>query len=314
MNYEKIRTQPNRFESLTSLRVEEFDLLLVEFERQLIKEQRKHNSRGTARLNKVAVDKQLPTAAHALFFITTYLKLNPLQEQHGASFDMSQAKVSRLVRTTLSALSSALEQMGHMPCRNGADFAAFSEQRRSEGKEEHFFLDASERDIQRPDNDEDQEDYFSGKKKAHKVKNTVVSNEQTEILYLGYTTEGKCHDKKMVEEEELSFPDDSFVWKDLGFLGFLPKNVICFELHKKPKNGELTAEQKAENAIISSIRIVVEHAIGGLKRCRIVKDTIRLYEYFLRDRVVAVCAAIHNFRISKRPPYQVNAALDFCPI
>ena len=314
MNYEKIRTQPTRFESLTSLRVEEFDELLVEFERQLLKEQRKRSSRGTVRLNKVPVDGNLPTAGHALFFITTYLKLNPLQEQHGASFDISQSKVSRLLRTTLTALNLALEKMKYMPCRSGSDFAAFAEKRRAEGKEEHFFLDASERDIQRPDNDEDQEDYYSGKKKSHKVKNTVVSNEQTEILYLGHTTEGSRHDKKMAEEEELTFPNDAFLWKDLGYLGFIPENVICFELHKKPKNEELTADQKAENAIISSIRIVVEHAIGGLKRCRIIKDTIRLYEYFLRDNVVAVCAAIHNFRISKRPPYQVNTIFNFCPI
>jgi hypothetical protein len=41
---------------------------------------------------------------------------------------------------------------------------------------------------------------------------------------------------------------------------------------KKPKGKELTEEQKLENKKISSFRILVEHAIGGVKRCRIVKE------------------------------------------
>ncbi len=118
----------------------------------------------------------------------------------------------------------------------------------------------------------------------------------------------------MVEEEELTFADGSFVWKDLGYQGFIPENVLCFEPHKKPKNGELTSEQKAENKLIASIRIVVEHAISGVKRCRIVKETIRLYDYHLRDNVLAVCSALHNFRVHKRTAYKVNPALRFCPI
>ncbi len=35
---------------------------------------------------------------------------------------------------------------------------------------------------------------------------------------------------------------------------------------KKPRNGQLTADQKETNTIISSIRVKVEHAIAGIKR------------------------------------------------
>jgi hypothetical protein len=44
---------------------------------------------------------------------------------------------------------------------------------------------------------------------------------------------------------------------------------------KKPKGRELTEAEKAKNTIISSIRILVEHIIAGVKRCRIVKDVFR---------------------------------------
>jgi hypothetical protein len=74
MNYEKVRNRPSQFESVTSVKVEEFDKLLPEF---------------TNCLNRLEYPTSLPSAEHMLFFTLTYLKLNPLQEQHGASFDMS---------------------------------------------------------------------------------------------------------------------------------------------------------------------------------------------------------------------------------
>ena len=38
---------------------------------------------------------------------------------------------------------------------------------------------------------------------------------------------------------------------------------------KKPKGKELITAEKQENRRISGIRIKVEHAIGGMKKCRI---------------------------------------------
>lgn len=55
---------------------------------------------------------------------------------------------------------------------------------------------------------------------------------------------------------------------DLGFLG-IEKDYECKELlipNKKPKKQELTSEQKEENKVLAGKRIVVEHAIAGLKR------------------------------------------------
>jgi len=41
---------------------------------------------------------------------------------------------------------------------------------------------------------------------------------------------------------------------------------------KKLKGKELSKQDKVTNTIISSIRIVVENVICGIKRCRIVKE------------------------------------------
>ena len=44
---------------------------------------------------------------------------------------------------------------------------------------------------------------------------------------------------------------------------------------KKPRGKELTGEEKAQNKVISSIRVRVEHAIGGITRMRITTDKFR---------------------------------------
>jgi hypothetical protein len=51
-------------------------------------------------------------------------------------------------------------------------------------------------------------------------------------------------------------------------------NVVMIP-HKKPQKWKLTDAQKAENRAISGLRMVVEHAIGGIKRFRCMTDTFR---------------------------------------
>ncbi|MDR0700044.1 MAG: transposase family protein [Tannerella sp.] len=70
---------------------------------------------------------------------------------------------------------------------------------------------------------------------------------------------------------------------------------------KKPKEKEITAEQKQDNRTISSFRVRVEHAIESIKRYRTVNDECRLRKNLFAERVFSSCAALHNFRIKDRP-------------
>ena len=67
---------------------------------------------------------------------------------------------------------------------------------------------------------------------------------------------------------------------------------------KKSKGKELTDEQKRENKEISSFRILVEHAIGGVKKYRIVKERLRCYKFGFDDLVMLIACGLHNYRIS----------------
>lgn len=56
------------------------------------------------------------------------------------------------------------------------------------------------------------------------------------------------------------------------------------------------------NRIFSRGRVVVEHVIAGVKRCRIVKEVLRLTIEGISDRVMEIACGLHNLRVSCRHP------------
>ena len=161
--------------------------------------------------------------------------------------------------------------------------------------------DGTERPIQRPKDPEDQEEYYRGKKKCHTLKNLLVINETCDIFFLSNTCEGKASDKIIAELTSYTLPPGSCLYQDKGFQGFFLNGVTIFQPKKTPRGGELTPPEKETNRRISSIRIRIEHAIGGVKRYRIVKDKIRLLKDGIRDAVMETCCGLHNFRLQYRP-------------
>ena len=111
-------------------------------------------------------------------------------------------------------------------------------------------------------------------KKTHSIKNNLLCTNNLKIVWLSSTYEGHVHDKKICDEEPLLLPRGIRIWQDTGFIGHRPDGVEICMPRKKPKGKELTAVEKQENKRISGIRIKVEHAIGGMKKCRIVKNSV----------------------------------------
>jgi DDE superfamily endonuclease len=117
-------------------------------------------------------------------------------------------------------------------------------------------------------------------------------------LFLSATYGGSVHDKTIVDEEEWSFPIGIVLHQDLGFQGHAPKGVVVQMPHKKPRKGELTKKQKLENKQKAAVRVKIEHIIGKVKVYRVVKDTIRLWKQGIKDRVMEIACALHNFKHS----------------
>jgi len=124
-----------------------------------------------------------------------------------------------------------------------------------------------------------------------------MSDQSQYILFLSKTYEGTIHDKKICDIEEYQFPENFLLRYDLGYIGYYPANTMVEVPHKNTKLNPLTQEQKLENQNISRKRVVVEQSISGVKRLRIVKDTIRTYSRTFRNEVMRIACGLHNFRV-----------------
>lgn len=82
----------------------------------------------------------------------------------------------------------------------------------------------------------------------------------------------------------------------MGFLGHHPEGVLVEQPFKKLKDKELNFSQKIYNKMLASTRVVIEHSNSGIKRLKIIKDTIRVHNAEFRDSVMVVACALHNFR------------------
>ena len=146
-----------------------------------------------------------------------------------------------------------------------------------------------------------------GKRNSIPIKNNLMINAESKVVLLTPSCEGRIHDKRIAEIIGYSPPCGSSLYQDAGFQGFACPDVAIIQPKKKPKGRQLTVEEKAKNREISSIRIRVEHAIGGIKRYRIVKDKLRNSKSGFSDLVMETCCGLHNFRLNFRPwTYQTH--------
>jgi hypothetical protein len=162
-----------------------------------------------------------------------------------------------------------------------------------------IIVDSFETPIPRPSIEPKQRDFYSGKKKDHTIKTEIIVNTQGDILDVDPGYRGPKSDKKLHEESEVAqqFPNAT-AQGDLAY-----KGTERFEVpHKKPRGGELTAEQKEENRAFSSGRVRVEHSIRRVKAFRIVRDEYRLATGLFRRTCFCVVGLVQLLSLSSSLP------------
>ena len=129
----------------------------------------------------------------------------------------------------------------------------------------------------------------------------LLINALLTILFLSETYVGSTHDKRIADATPYPLPAGSLLLQDLGFLAFTLDRVEIIMPTRKPRGRQLTRAQKAANRRIARRRVRIEHVNSRVKRCRIVHDICRLRKPGVRDLVMEVCCALHNFRVSLTP-------------
>ena len=298
LRYDDLIKNPRRFLALTGYTLEEFRALLsffhVRFQAYVSRftlegKPRQHQTYSTYK------NSTLPSLEDKLLFILSYMKTYPLQQSHAQLFGMQQSQANQWIHFLLPLVKASLADCGELPTREKEDINL------DEDEAGLFFHDGTERPINRPQDPEEQELYYSGKKKQHTVKNDLVIDEPCKVRFLSDTVEGKRNDKRLADESGYQVPPGSVLAQDAGFQGFQLEGVSILQPKKKPRGGELCYADKVRNRLISGIRVRIEHAIGGVKRYRIVKDKLRNWKPGFRDLVFDICCGLHNFRLNFRP-------------
>lgn len=298
MKYSEIKDKAQVLISLTSLTRFEFDELCKMFTISLNNRLKYYTLEGKVRQRsfKVRRNSIFQSNEEKLLFILSYYKTGSIQEVHALTFSMTQSKANLYIHFFTEILQKCLVDNNYSPLRNGSLLKKKIEQLNIS----QCYIDGTEREIPRSTDYETQKEYYSGKAKKHTVKNNIVSDNEGRILHLSETYNGKTHDKKILDESKFKFTKNTTVYLDTGFQGFESQVGIIIMPTKKKKNKDLTIEEKQENTRIAKDRVRNEHAIGGVKRLRILKDKVRIWANDFHDLVMEIACGLQNFRVSFR--------------
>ena len=146
MKYDKVRKNAAQLLSLTSMTATEFESLLPTFKYHWEEYYSHYTLKGKLR-ERISYGRKtgkLPMISDKLLFILSYLKNNPLQEYHGATFDMTQPQCNDWVHLLSNILVKTLKTLGELPDRNSLRMEYVL------NGVQNVLLDGTEGPIQRP--------------------------------------------------------------------------------------------------------------------------------------------------------------------
>lgn len=308
-NFKLITIRNERqWRAFTGLCQKKFDHLLSEFTKALESAQQQHYKKyHLQRKRKPGGGRKgaLSTPELKLFFILFYLKTYPTFDVLGGLFDMSPAKAQENVVKLLPILKRAEKNLRVLPHRH---FKPLRDNQKNTYKKQQIIIDATERLCSRPLHARTQKHYYSGKKHAHTLKNTVIADGHQGIPVIGPTAAGSRHDYALLKQElDPKQPGLSSVEVavDLGYQGIKDRYPDFHKIHiphKKPRksknnpNPALTQKQKKENRVLSRTRVAVEHLIGDLKVFQSLTIKFRNHIRSIADQVILLVAGLCNLK------------------
>lgn len=309
-----ILKRPRMLHRLTGLKRDEFERILPAFahvyEQQVIQPRfvQPTRVRGVGGGRKGV----LPEGADKLLFILVYVRVYPLLFVQGMLFGMAESNACTWVKVLLPVLSEALDQNQVRPKRARGRSLEEIIKEFPELKVLGILTDGTERPVRRPKEVTRQKEEYSGKKKRHTKKYVTFTHPKTQaILAVSEEAPGSKHDKKIVDDAQLSCTSQMLVQADTGFQGLeIGAAVVVTPIKRKRKKkgepkDELTPAQKAHNTTLATARIAVEHSNAGFKRNRSLADVLRNTRAGTSDLLALVAMGLHNLRVLLRPGYQM---------
>lgn len=296
MYYQAALRTDRMCKALTGLKVSEFTDLIDDFswnynEYEAKRKKDRQRKVGGGRNSKIE------TIEEKLFYILWYMKTYPTFDVASFQVGFARSNACTWMHELLPILEQTMKRKFVLP------------QRKISSPEEYFrlfpeakevFVDAVERLKQRPKKKKAQQKAYSGKKKAHTRKSVIVSDKKRRVLIVTKQKSGRRHDKRLADKEDIfsQLPKAVAAWADTAFTGSDKDHKNIFIPKKKPRGRELTVSEKETNKIISSYRVIVEHAIGGIKRYRCMSEKLRNRKSFIDDKFLLLTSGLWNYHLA----------------
>lgn len=293
MYYQAAMRTDRMCKATTGLTVHEFKDLIVDFtyyynEHEAKRKKKRQRKVGGGRNSKIE------TVEEKLFYILWYMKTYPTFDVASFWVGFARSNACTWMHELLPILELTMKRKFVLPQRKISDPEEFL---RLFPETKEIFIDGVERLKQRP---KAQQKAYSGKKKTHTRKSVVVSDKKRQILVVTKQKSGRRHDKRLADKDDIfkQIPKDVNVMADTAFTG---EEKDHFNIHipkKKPRGRDITVDEKETNKIISSYRVIVEHAIGGIKRYRCMAEKLRNHKAFIDDQFLLLTAGLWNYHLA----------------
>jgi hypothetical protein len=254
-----------------------------------------------------------------LFYLRTHIPQTLVALLWGGT----QSDVSRDLRRLLPLLQEVLPTPAIWDLEEEPAVAAAAETHAEETQEAparerisqtHILVDATEQEVARSQDSATRKQYYSGKQKEFTLKTQVVTDDDHHIIAISTAVPGTMHDKKLCDRLHTleRLPDGAEAKLDKGYQGVAAQvepvtvrdtttgqtqQVARLRVQtptKKPRGGELTDEQKADNRTINTVRVRAEHCIGWAKNWAILATQFRCSHTIYTSVMHVVCGLVNR--------------------
>lgn len=280
--YQYITQHPKRTIAILGITFEHFNELAQQAINQDLENQARHEEQ-TQRVNKKGAGspkslRPIEEICLTLFYLRQPCTFEVLGMHFGVSKTTANDRFHYWLKIIRDLLPSSLVEQTPDP----SSFTALQRQL----KEQELIVDSFEQERSRPLDNQEQADYFSGKKARHTFKNQVISlPEGGDIVDVVSGERGPEADINVMRKQLPTFDEEQPFLGDKAYVG--EEQILTPK--KKPRGGKLTSEQKEQNRVLSKRRIYIEHVIRRLRIFGILQGKFRLRSGCYQLVMLTVC-------------------------
>lgn len=321
LTYQNLSARPAAFQSMIGLSVAAFDELYAELApahaQRLAQALTKRHRQPRKRVAGAGKPHSHPLQDRLLLALL-WLRVYPTLEVLGFFFGLDKTNAEDNLKDVLATLDTMTSFACDHPTKDRPKM------RSAQAVMDAFpdvclIIDAKEQRIQRPGGEDDkgnsrQKPFYSGKKKAHTLKNQVAVDPQGRFLSVsGSVPGGQNHDLTLLRVTGLldKLAPGEAAMMDKGYDGITKDypDACLYLPHKARRAHPLSEEQKAYNRHLSRYRIIVEHSLAQANQFQVLAQVFR-HGHDRHPQVMRVVAGLVNRRLEKRPLKSYEQAAD----